>query len=48
MNTQPQTTDLALPVVDAIAVRGLRKSFGSTPVLDGIDFTVERGTVFAL
>jgi ABC-2 type transport system ATP-binding protein len=33
---------------EAIAVTGLRKSFGATQVLDGIDLTVARGTVFAL
>ena len=32
----------------AIEVKGLRKSFGSTVVLDGIDFAVERGAVFSL
>jgi ABC-2 type transport system ATP-binding protein len=32
----------------AIEVKGLRKSFGSTVVLDGIDFTVARGAVFCL
>jgi ABC-2 type transport system ATP-binding protein len=32
----------------AIEVTGLRKSFGSTVVLDGIDLTVERGAVFSL
>ncbi|HEX5115545.1 MAG TPA: ATP-binding cassette domain-containing protein [Pseudonocardiaceae bacterium] len=32
----------------AIEVSGLRKSFGTTVVLDGIDLTVERGTVFSL
>ncbi|MGX7827512.1 ATP-binding cassette domain-containing protein [Actinokineospora sp. 24-640] len=32
----------------AIAVRGLRKSFGDKVVLDGIDLTVPRGTVFSL
>jgi len=32
----------------AIEVHGLRKSFGATTVLDGISFTVPRGTVFAL
>ncbi|HMK96727.1 MAG TPA: ATP-binding cassette domain-containing protein [Acidimicrobiales bacterium] len=32
----------------AIEVKGLRKSFGSTVVLDGIDFTVARGAVFSL
>jgi ABC-2 type transport system ATP-binding protein len=32
----------------AISVTGLRKSFGETTVLDGVDFNVEQGTVFAL
>jgi ABC-2 type transport system ATP-binding protein len=31
-----------------IQVGGLRKSFGATTVLDGIDLTVDPGTVFAL
>ncbi|MEV6345523.1 ATP-binding cassette domain-containing protein [Actinoplanes sp. NPDC051851] len=32
----------------AISLAGLRKSFGDTTVLDGIDLTVTEGTVFAL
>jgi ABC-2 type transport system ATP-binding protein len=32
----------------AIAVSGLRKSFGDQVVLDGIDFDVPEGTTFAL
>ncbi|MET8860895.1 ATP-binding cassette domain-containing protein [Streptomyces sp. NPDC004579] len=32
----------------AIAVQGLRKSYGDKTVLDGIDLTVPQGTVFAL
>jgi ABC-2 type transport system ATP-binding protein len=32
----------------AIAVTGLRKSFGDNVVLDGIDLTVPEGTIFAL
>ena len=32
----------------AIAVTGLRKSFGDHVILDGIDLTVPRGTVFSL
>jgi ABC-2 type transport system ATP-binding protein len=32
----------------AIAVRGLRKSFGDVDVLHGVDFEVEPGRVFAL
>jgi len=35
-------------VTTAIAVTGLRKSFGEHTVLDGIDLTVQQGTVFAL
>ena len=32
----------------AIAVRGLRKSFGTQTVLDGIDLEVAPGEIFAL
>lgn len=32
----------------AVDVRGLRKGFGRHTVLEGLDFTVERGEVFAL
>jgi ABC-2 type transport system ATP-binding protein len=32
----------------AIAVRGLRKSYGTTNAVDGLDLTVQRGEVFAL
>ena len=32
----------------AIAVTGLRKSFGDHVVLDGIDLTIPPGTVFSL
>lgn len=39
------TTDHSQP---AIAVTGLRKSFGDHVVLDGIDLTVARGSVFSL
>ena len=41
---------MSTPAADppAIEVHGLRKSFGATTVLDGISFTVPRGTVFAL
>ena len=37
-----------MPISDAIAATGLRKSFGENVVLDGVDLTVARGTVFAL
>src|SRR5690606_38054365 len=36
------------PVTTAIEVRGLRKSFGTQVVIDGLDFTVGRGEIFAL
>jgi ABC-2 type transport system ATP-binding protein len=36
------------PATTAIAVAGLRKSYGEQPVLDGIDLAVQQGTVFAL
>jgi ABC-2 type transport system ATP-binding protein len=36
------------PSRPAIAVTGLRKSFGDQVVLDGLDLTVQRGTVFSL
>ncbi len=32
----------------AVSVRGLRKSYGGRPAVDGIDLTVERGEIFAL
>jgi ABC-2 type transport system ATP-binding protein len=32
----------------AIATTGLRKSFGETVVLDGIDLRVAEGTIFAM
>ncbi|NED99913.1 ATP-binding cassette domain-containing protein [Phytoactinopolyspora halotolerans] len=35
-------------MTEAIAVRGLRKSFGDKVVLDGIDLTVAEGTIFSL
>lgn len=33
---------------ETITLRGVGKSFGGTPVLDGLDLTVQRGSVFAL
>ena len=48
--TEPTTrgTSVNSPGQPAIVVTDLRKSFGATRVLDGIDLTVGRGTVFAL
>src|SRR5689334_8063945 len=37
-----------MPISDAITATGLRKSFDGKVVLDGVDLTVARGTVFAL
>jgi ABC-2 type transport system ATP-binding protein len=42
------TTTITPVTTSAIAVTGLRKSFGDLVVLDGIDLTVPAGTVFAL
>jgi ABC-2 type transport system ATP-binding protein len=41
-------TPQAATATTAIAVTGLRKSYGEHKVLDGIDLTVPQGTVFAL
>jgi len=38
----------AVSVDEAIAVRGLRKSYGGVAAVDGLDLTVRRGEVFAL
>jgi ABC-2 type transport system ATP-binding protein len=39
---------ISSPAVSAIAVSGLRKSYGQREVLHGLSFTVETGEVFAL
>jgi len=41
-------TPRVAPATPAIAVAGLRKSYGEQLVLDGIDLAVQQGTVFAL
>ncbi|MDR2197132.1 MAG: ATP-binding cassette domain-containing protein, partial [Coriobacteriales bacterium] len=41
-------TRAAAPTTPAIAVKGLRKSYGSTEVLKGIDLSVKAGEIFAL
>ena len=48
MTAQLEMTDLAHARRRRHRRHGLRKSFGATPVLDGVDFTSARGTVFAL
>lgn len=35
-------------MANVVEVRGLRKSFGGTPVLNDVDFTLPRGTVWGL
>lgn len=35
-------------LTDAIQVKGLKKSYKNLPVLKGVDFEVERGSIFAL
>src|SRR5689334_19824619 len=40
--------DRAMRGNSAVKTRGLRKSFGSKTVLDGIDLDVPEGTIFAL
>ena len=35
-------------MADALQVKGLKKSYGNIPVLKGIDFSVQRGEMFAL
>ena len=32
----------------AVIVRGLKKSYGGRPVLDGIDLDIKKGEIFAL
>ena len=34
--------------MSVLEVQGLRKSFGSSEILKGIDFTVEQGDVIAI
>ncbi|GAB2687460.1 ATP-binding cassette domain-containing protein [Kitasatospora kifunensis] len=46
--TYRQATEAAFARPTAITATGLRKSYGSQLVLDGIDLTVPAGTVFAL
>ena len=38
----------AIKAVDAISASGLRKSFGGKTVLDGVDLSVQEGTILAL
>ena len=45
---RPRRVVMSTQVLDAIDVRDLEKSFGDLDVLRGVDFTVERGTIFAL
>jgi ABC-2 type transport system ATP-binding protein len=40
--------DMTMDSLDAVRVRGLRKSYGELTALDGVDLTVRRGEVLAL
>src|SRR6202011_860734 len=48
MNDPLPTSLVPKPTGLAVKTRGLRKSFGSKTVLDGIDLDVPEGTIFAL
>src|SRR5882724_11673510 len=44
----PDNTDLPGPNVPAIELTGLRKAYGATKAVDGVDLRIERGEVVAL
>jgi ABC-2 type transport system ATP-binding protein len=44
----PMLVDMTMDSLDAVRVRGLRKSYGELTALDGVDLTVRRGEVLAL
>ena len=44
----PETTDVPGPAAPAIELRGLRKAYGETKAVDGVDLRIERGEVVAL
>jgi ABC-2 type transport system ATP-binding protein len=46
--TADQATPVDVDPVSVIEVRGLRKSYGATPAVAGVDLDVRRGEVFAL
>ena len=48
MSTPPDVPAADAPAADLIEVRGLRKSFGDTPVLRDVDFTATAGTATVL
>jgi len=48
MTTTSTAATATTDATSAIATAGLRKSYGAATVLDGIDLTVDEGTVFAL
>ena len=48
MNTVTLVRNAGVTTAAAISARGLRKSFGEKTVLDGIDLTVQQGTILAL
>jgi ABC-2 type transport system ATP-binding protein len=44
----PMLSAMTMDSLDAVRVRGLRKSYGELTALDGVDLTVRRGEVLAL
>jgi ABC-2 type transport system ATP-binding protein len=44
----PMLSAMTMDSLDAVRVRGLRKSYGELTALDGVDLTVARGEVLAL
>src|SRR3954471_16751214 len=44
----PMLAAMTMDSLDAVRVRGLRKSYGELTALDGVDLTVRRGEVLAL
>src|SRR4029079_10570144 len=44
----PMLWDMTMDSLDAVRIRGLRKSYGELIALDGVDLTVGRGEVLAL
>ena len=45
---KPMLSGMTMDSLDAVRIRGLRKSYGALTALDGVDLTVARGEVLAL
>jgi ABC-2 type transport system ATP-binding protein len=46
--TATTTAAAATATANGIVVRGLTKRFGATTAVDGVDLTIQEGTVFGL